>query len=68
MNYDIIGDIHGQADKRVDLLGKMGHVKRQEVWHHHSRLAIFLSIFIRPRQFRMSKDCGNPCKELPITL
>jgi hypothetical protein len=46
MNYDIIGDIHGQADKLVDLLDKMGYVKRQGVWHHHSRQAIFLGDFI----------------------
>jgi hypothetical protein len=46
MNYDIIGDIHGQADKLVDLLDKMGYEKQHEVWLHNSRQAIFLGDFI----------------------
>lgn len=46
MNYDIIGDIHGQADKLVDLLDKLGYVKQHGVWHHPSRQAIFLGDFI----------------------
>lgn len=46
MNYDIIGDIHGQADKLVDLLGKLSYTKQRGVWHHPSRQAIFLGDFI----------------------
>jgi hypothetical protein len=46
MSYDIIGDIHGQADKLVALLGKMGYDNQNGVWQHPTRQAIFLGDFI----------------------
>jgi hypothetical protein len=46
MAYDIIGDIHGQADKLHALLGKLGYVQRQGAYRHPSRKAIFVGDFI----------------------
>lgn len=46
MAYDIIGDIHGQADKLHALLGKLGYVQRQGAYRHPSRTAIFVGDFI----------------------
>lgn len=46
MNYDIIGDIHGQADKLLSLLFIMGYAEHDGVWRHPTRKAIFLGDFI----------------------
>jgi hypothetical protein len=46
MSYDIIGDIHGHADKLVNLLDKMGYDNQDGVWQHPTRQAIFLGDFI----------------------
>jgi hypothetical protein len=52
MAYDIIGDIHGQADKLEALLRKMGYREGKEGWRHPERQAIFVGDFIDrgPRQ------------------
>ena len=52
MAYDIIGDIHGQADKLHALLGKLGYRYRQGAYRHPSRTVIFVGDFIDrgPRQ------------------
>ena len=52
MAYDIIGDIHGQADKLVSLLRRMGYRHRSGAWRHPDRTAIFVGDFIDrgPRQ------------------
>ncbi len=34
MAYDIIGDIHGYADKLTSLLRKLGYRSRSGVWRH----------------------------------
>jgi len=44
--YDIIGDIHGCADKLEILLARLGYVKRDGVWKHSERLAVFLGDYI----------------------
>jgi hypothetical protein len=44
--YDIIGDIHGHADALVRLLTKMDYQKRDGVWGHPERQAIFVGDFI----------------------
>jgi hypothetical protein len=44
--YDIIGDIHGNADSLKVLLGKMGYVKEHGYYHHPGRKAIFTGDFI----------------------
>ena len=46
MSYDIIGDIHGHADRLEALLAKLGYVHRQGAWRHGSRSAIFVGDFI----------------------
>jgi hypothetical protein len=43
--YDIIGDIHGHADRLVMLLGMMGYEKKS-YYRHPERKAIFLGDFI----------------------
>lgn len=44
--YDIIGDIHGHAEKLEALLIKMGYRKRQGVYRHTERTAIFVGDLI----------------------
>lgn len=55
MEYDIIGDIHGQAEKLYALLAEMGYRERGGVYRHPDRTAIFVGDFIDrgPRQM----DC-----------
>ena len=40
--YDIIGDIHGCADKLEALLSRLGYLKQGGVWKHADRIAVFL--------------------------
>jgi hypothetical protein len=44
--YDIIGDIHGYADKLIALLRKLGYETQGEVWGHADRQAIFVGDFV----------------------
>ena len=44
--YDIIGDIHGQAGMLIDLLKSMGYDKKDGVFAHESRKAVFVGDFI----------------------
>ncbi|MFV0290463.1 MAG: metallophosphoesterase [Mangrovibacterium sp.] len=44
--YDIIGDVHGQADLLVDLLVRMGYTKSDKCYQHPTRKAIFVGDFI----------------------
>ena len=44
--YDVIGDIHGHADKLTALLRKMGYSEQEGVWQHPSRQAIFVGDLI----------------------
>lgn len=46
MNFDIIGDIHGQADKLRVLLQRLGYVERHGAMRHPERTAIFVGDFI----------------------
>ncbi len=46
MAYDIIGDIHGHADKLTALLRKMGYRHHLGAWRHPERTAIFVGDFI----------------------
>jgi len=52
MAYDIIGDIHGQADKLHGLLRALGYRETGGAWRHPSRTAIFVGDYIDrgPRQ------------------
>ncbi len=40
--YDVIGDVHGHADKLVTLLAKMGYEDRDGSYRHPTRQAIFV--------------------------
>lgn len=44
--YDIIGDIHGNADELDELLLKLGYTQMYGVWKHAHRKAIFVGDFI----------------------
>ena len=47
MGYDVIGDIHGQADKLEALLRKLGYLHRASGWvPPHDRQAVFLGDLI----------------------
>lgn len=46
MNYDIIGDIHGQFEKLEFLLRRLGYEPSQGAWHHPERTAVFVGDFI----------------------
>lgn len=47
MGYDVIGDIHGQADKLEALLRRLGYVHRASGWAPpHDRQAVFLGDLI----------------------
>lgn len=54
MAYDIIGDIHGQADKLEALLAKMGYRPSAGCWRHADRKVIFVGDFVDrgPAQMR----------------
>jgi len=43
---DIIGDVHGQCDKLVALLGHLGYSRMQGVYRHPSRTAVFVGDLI----------------------
>ncbi len=44
--YDIIGDIHGHADKLEELLLKLGYTKKNKEYSHPSRKVLFLGDYI----------------------
>ena len=46
MNYDIIGDVHGQYDKLVGLLDQLGYSEINGVWQHNTHKAIFVGDLI----------------------
>jgi diadenosine tetraphosphatase ApaH/serine/threonine PP2A family protein phosphatase len=54
MGYDIIGDIHGNAEKLAALLSKLGYRNAARAWCHPERKAIFVGDFIDrgPSQLR----------------
>lgn len=54
-SFDIIGDIHGQADKLEALLRSLGYRYRQGAWRHPSRQALFVGDFVDrgPGQLRV---------------
>lgn len=46
MPFDVIGDIHGQADALYRLLEQMGYTQRRGTWRHNERTAIFVGDYI----------------------
>ena len=49
MNYDVIGDIHGHADKLTALLRKMGYRHHLGAWRHPERTVDLCRGLYRPR-------------------
>jgi hypothetical protein len=46
MDYDIIGDVHGHADKLIKLLEKMGYRDEGGVYRHPGRQVVFVGDLI----------------------
>ena len=46
MNFDVIGDVHGQFDKLVTLLSHLGYRETSGTWRHPSRSVIFVGDLI----------------------
>ena len=44
--FDVIGDIHGYASALENLLKKMGYTKRDGVWRHPERMAVFIGDYV----------------------
>jgi hypothetical protein len=44
--FDVIGDVHGHADRLQRLLARMGYAERHGVWVHPDRTAVFLGDLI----------------------
>ena len=44
--FDVIGDIHGYASALENLLAKMGYAKRDGVWRHPERMAVFIGDYV----------------------
>jgi hypothetical protein len=44
--YDVIGDVHGEADKLTGLLRALGYVDRDGSWRHPDRHAVFVGDLI----------------------
>ena len=45
MNYDIIGDIHGQSGKLRSLLARLGYRQKDGAYRHLDRQALFVGDF-----------------------
>jgi hypothetical protein len=46
VNLDVIGDVHGQYDKLVELLQYLGYRDIEGVWRHSDRTAVFVGDLI----------------------
>jgi hypothetical protein len=44
--YDIIGDIHGQSEKLISLLHRLGYCEDEGAWRHPTRKALFVGDFV----------------------
>ena len=44
--YDIIGDVHGYADKLIQLLELLGYSSQNGIYHHKHRKAVFVGDWI----------------------
>jgi hypothetical protein len=49
--YDLIGDLHGCADKLKGLLGALGYDKQGGAFNHPGRTAIFVGDIIDPDKY-----------------
>lgn len=46
MNVDVVGDVHGQFDKLVRLLARLGYSQSGGIWRHPKRTAVFVGDLI----------------------
>ena len=46
MNYDLIGDVHGEYDILIALLKSLGYTQNQGVWRKYNHVAIFVGDLI----------------------
>ena len=46
MKFDVIGDVHGEHGKLVDLLKLLGYSEQAGAWRHHDRMAVFVGDLI----------------------
>jgi Calcineurin-like phosphoesterase len=44
--YDVIGDVHGEVESLIALLGKLGYEEGNGVWRHRERQAVFVGDLI----------------------
>lgn len=44
--YDVVGDVHGHADRLVALLRELGYAERSGTWRHAHRTAVFVGDLI----------------------
>lgn len=44
--YDIVGDVHGYAEKLEELLRRLGYAERDGAWRHPTRRAVFVGDLI----------------------
>lgn len=62
--FDFIGDIHGHADKLIELLEKLGYSQVNGIYQHTSRKAFFIGDFIdRGPQIRETLGIVRPMIE-----
>lgn len=67
--YDLIGDIHGQANELKSLLDKLSYKKINGVWRHTDRKVIFLGDFIdRGKSQREVIDIVKPMVDSGFAL
>jgi len=69
MNYDIIGDIHGQADQLISLLTNLGYQQVSGVYQKTNHQAIFVGDFIdRGKQQKEVINIVRPMVESQAAL
>ena len=66
MAYDIIGDIHGQADKLEALLRTLGYRDTAGAWRHAERRAIFVGDFIDRGPAQVRSVISSAAWSMPV--
>ena len=58
--YDVVGDVHGHADKLEGLLGRLGYAEFKGAWRHPDRQVVFIGDLIdRGRAQRRTVDLAR---------
>jgi hypothetical protein len=67
--YDVIGDVHGEADKLTGLLRALGYRNQDRSWRHRDRVAVFVGDLIdRGAQQRETIAIVRPMVEARAAL